>query len=160
MSFQNPKLTLLSSSWDQFICPFHKKSSLILSVIGCICAHNASPFSALTFLPWPHHAQSILSHTLTLRSALCLPLANNTEAEMITCQFHVLLNKLLTSLWEEHVWACPSRSKRNSRSRTSPVSWPESGFDQLTLRGPTECEINAHCYMELRFCDRLFGSMF
>lgn len=84
---------------EQFIHPFSKKSSLSLSVTGYIPAQSSSPFSALTFLPWLQHEQ----RTLILRAALCLPSANNIEAELITGQFLVHLKKLLTSVREEHV---------------------------------------------------------
>lgn len=119
---------------EQFIHPFSKKSSLSLSVTGYIPAQSSSPFSALTFLPWLQHEQ----RTLILRAALCLPSANNIEAELITGQFLVRLKKLLTSVWEEHVWPCFHSSRRNSWSQTSAVSWSKPSFDQLTLRGPTD----------------------
>lgn len=83
MPLQTPKLILHSSSQDQFICQLHTKSSLIPSVRVCINSHNSLSFSAFTFLPWPHHEQSIRPHTTTLRLALCLTLANITEAERL-----------------------------------------------------------------------------
>lgn len=78
----------------------------------------------------------------TLRLWVCLcawlwPIAwKHTDVASIQSPF----KKLLPSLWEEHAWTCPSRSMRNSWSRT--CLWAAdpaaSSFHQLTLRGPTD----------------------
>lgn len=133
MPLQTPKLILRSSSQDQFICRLHTKSSLIPSVRVCINGHNFLSFSAFTFLPWPHPEQSIRPHTATLRLALCLALANITEAERIVPvprPFYTNLwhryEKIMSELIPVEAWETQGAETLQELISPSPtlISWP------------------------------------
>lgn len=125
MSFQTPRLTLLPSSKDWFICPFHRKSSFIPSLTGGIGGHSSSPLSEFRFLPWLYHEQSTLTHTLMMRLALNLALAHNTDAPMMMCRFRVPLSKRLTSPWGEHMSLPQKEHKKFMEQNFSrELTWP------------------------------------